>query len=80
LSNGLIDHLERRCNNEEIDIGKIIIMPSSSTRGDRHMQEFYQDAMIMVRKFGKPTFFITFIMMFYPLVWSPAYPLFLKAA
>ena len=40
--------------------GKRIILPASFTGGPRFMAMHYHDAMAIVRKFGKPTFFITF--------------------
>ena len=40
--------------------GRRIILPSSFQGGPRHMHMLYQDAMAIVRKYGKPTFFITF--------------------
>ncbi|CAF1074549.1 unnamed protein product, partial [Brachionus calyciflorus] len=41
-------------------IGKSVILPSSFQGGPRHMQELFQDAMAIVRHFGKPDLFITF--------------------
>lgn len=40
--------------------GKKIILPSSFIGSPRHMQQMYQDAMAIVRRFGKPDLFITF--------------------
>lgn len=39
---------------------KKIILPSSFTGSPRCMHQLYQDAMSIVRKFGKPDLFITF--------------------
>ncbi|GBM32021.1 hypothetical protein AVEN_161814-1 [Araneus ventricosus] len=36
------------------------MLPSSFQGSPRHMQQNYQDAMAMVRKFGKPNLFLTF--------------------
>ena len=41
-------------------IGRPVILPSSFTGGDRAMRMNYQDAMAIVRKFGKPDYFVTF--------------------
>ena len=41
-------------------IGKKIILPSSFTGSARYQHQLYQDAMAIVRHFGKPDFFITF--------------------
>jgi hypothetical protein len=40
--------------------GTRVILPSSFIGGPRHMAQLLQDAMAIVRKFGKPDFFITF--------------------
>ena len=42
------------------NIGKRIILPSTFTGGPRHMHKLYQNAMALIRKFGKPDLFITF--------------------
>ncbi|KAF0713275.1 hypothetical protein AaE_011823, partial [Aphanomyces astaci] len=47
----------------EIDattMGHRVILPATFTGSDRYMARSYQNSMAMVRKFGKPTFFITF--------------------
>ena len=41
------------------NIGKKVILPSSYTGGPRYMHERTQDAMCYVRKFGRPSPFIT---------------------
>ena len=40
--------------------GRKVILPASFTGGARFMVNHYQDAMAIVRAFGKPTFFVTF--------------------
>ncbi|GBM67404.1 hypothetical protein AVEN_188003-1 [Araneus ventricosus] len=60
LYRGVLDALECRAHNENICTGKLIILPSSFQGSPRHMQQNYQDAMAMVRKFGKPDLFLTF--------------------
>lgn len=42
------------------NIGKSVILPSTFIGSPRHMQEYSQDAMTYVRKFGRPDLFITF--------------------
>jgi hypothetical protein len=54
--NGLQDAIE---HDEAHMAGVRIILPSSFTGGPRYMMELYQDAMAMVRKFGKPSYFLT---------------------
>ncbi|XP_044585994.1 uncharacterized protein LOC123266031 [Cotesia glomerata] len=58
---GLIDHLQLRNsnNNTSSNIGKIIVLPSSFTGSLRNMMQHYQDAMSIVRTFGKPDLFVT---------------------
>ena len=41
-------------------VGKRVILPSSYPGAPRALQQNYLDAMAIVRKFGKPDFFITF--------------------
>jgi hypothetical protein len=41
------------------NVGKPVILPSSFTGGPRYQVQLYQDAMALVRKFGKPDFFVT---------------------
>ena len=41
-------------------IGKRVILPSTFIGGPRFMAQLYQDAMNIVRRFGKPDLFITF--------------------
>ncbi|XP_024882171.1 uncharacterized protein LOC112461236, partial [Temnothorax curvispinosus] len=59
LYSGLMDHLDNREQNEGIKAGVPVILPSSFMGSPRNMQERYQDAMSMVRKFGKPDIFLT---------------------
>lgn len=56
---GLADSLHAG-DTDARQIGKRVILPSSFTGSDRYMQQAYQDAMAMVRRQGKPSFFITF--------------------
>ena len=42
------------------EVGRNIILPSSYTGSPRQMYELYQDAMSIIRKFGKQDIFITF--------------------
>lgn len=42
------------------NIGHRIILPSSFSGGPRQMYQLYQDAMAIVRHFGKPDLFVTF--------------------
>ena len=42
------------------NVGKKIILSSSFNGGPRNMHELYQDAMGLIRTYGKPDLFITF--------------------
>ena len=56
---GLIDHMQNRAENLNCRVGKMIILPSTFIGSPRHMMQSYQDAMAIVRKYGKPDLFIT---------------------
>lgn len=54
---GLADALHVRAENENLRTGRIVILLSSFTGSPCNMMQNYQDAMAMVRKFGKPEIF-----------------------
>ena len=56
---GLMDHLGRRAQAEDVNVGRIIILPSSFEGSQRNMYQKYQDAMTIVTKHGKPDIFLT---------------------
>ncbi|CAF5112615.1 unnamed protein product [Rotaria sp. Silwood1] len=60
LYQGLMDHLANEAEIEGLRAGRVIILPSSFQGSPRAMQQNYQDAMAIVRKYGKPDLFITF--------------------
>ncbi|CAF4096225.1 unnamed protein product [Rotaria sordida] len=55
-----MDHLANEAEIEGLRPGRVIIIPSSFQGSPRAMQQNYQDAMAIVRKYGKPDLFITF--------------------
>ncbi|XP_046632783.1 uncharacterized protein LOC124312311 [Daphnia pulicaria] len=57
---GLMDYINNRAERENVEVGTIYILPSSFIGSPRAMKQNYQDAMAIVAKFGKPTFFLTF--------------------
>ncbi|CEP10635.1 hypothetical protein [Parasitella parasitica] len=59
LYNGLADAIHLG-DNDMSEVGKKVILPSSFIGGPRFMAQLYQDAMNLVRRFGKPDLFITF--------------------
>ena len=44
---------------KNVDIGRKVILPSSFTQGPRYIDQNFQDAMALIRKFGKPDLFLT---------------------
>jgi hypothetical protein len=56
---GLMDHLQSDAAAQGLLPGRTVILPSSFQGSPRNMAQNYQDAMAIVRKFGKPDYFIT---------------------
>ena len=56
---GLMDHIERRAQADDVNVGRIVILPSSFEGSQRSMYQKYQDAMTIVTKHGKPDIFLT---------------------
>ena len=56
---GLMDHIERRAQAEDVNVGRIVILPSSFDGSQRNMYQKYQDAMTIVTKHGKPDIVLT---------------------
>jgi hypothetical protein len=56
---GLMDHLQSEAFAQGLAPGKAVILPSSFLGSPRNMAQNYQDAMAIVRKYGKPDYFIT---------------------
>ena len=56
---GLQDHLSNLAESEGAKVGKTVIQPSTFQGSPRNMAERYQDAMSLVRQYGKPDLFIT---------------------
>ncbi len=56
---GLTDHLAAAADVQGVVPGRMIILASSFQGGPRAMQQSYQDAMAICRKFGKPDIFLT---------------------
>jgi hypothetical protein len=57
---GLQDRVRNMAADANARVGNIIILPATFTGSPRHMQQLYQDAMAIVRKYGKPDIFATF--------------------
>lgn len=57
---GLVDALRATANEVNVRVGKLVVLPSSFIGSPRNMVQNYQDALAIVRKFGKPDLLITF--------------------
>ena len=57
---GLMDHIHSQADNAGKTPGTAVILPSSFQGSPRAMQQHYQDAMAIVRMYGKPDLFLTF--------------------
>ena len=44
---------------DNVDVGQRVILPSTFIGGPRHMNQYMQDAMALVRAFSRPSLFIT---------------------
>lgn len=60
LYQGLMDHIHSNAQHQNLNPGKIVILPSSFQGSPRAMQQNYQDAMTIVSKYGKPDLFLTY--------------------
>ncbi|GBN20393.1 hypothetical protein AVEN_100470-1, partial [Araneus ventricosus] len=60
LYEGLLEALQTEATNNVSKMGKLIILLSSLQGSPLHMQQKYQDAMAIVRKYGRPDLFVTF--------------------
>ena len=59
---GLQDYVSKRCADEGVRAGKIIILPKSFKGSPRDMAHTYQNAMCIVQNIGMPTYFMTVTM------------------
>lgn len=57
---GLIDYLAHAAEERDLRPGNLVILPATFVGGPRYMRNKYQDAMTLVRRFGRPVYFITF--------------------
>ena len=57
---GLQDFLENAAENENLQPGKIIVLPSTFSGSPRQMQQLFLGAMSIVGKKGGPDIFLTF--------------------
>ncbi|XP_035700915.1 uncharacterized protein LOC110861863 [Folsomia candida] len=57
---GLMDHVHSLAAEAGVQAGVPVILPSTFIGSPRAMQQNFQDAMTIVREYGKPSLFITF--------------------
>ena len=57
---GLADALRVKTEQQNLRLSRIVVLPSSFIGSPRNMMQNYQDAMALVRKFGKPDLLISF--------------------
>ena len=57
---GLMDHIHTQAAEQNLQPGRVVILPSSFQGSPRAMQQNYQDAMAIIAKYGKPDLFLTF--------------------
>ena len=57
---GLMDHINSQAAAQGLDVGKIVILPSSFPGSPRNMQQQYQDSMAIVTNKGRPDLFVTY--------------------
>ena len=60
LYQGLMDHIQDEAQVQNLQPGRIVILPSSFQGSPRAMQQNFQDAMAIIGKYGKPDIFLTF--------------------
>lgn len=56
---GIMDYMAKKGQESNMKVGKIVILPSTFIGSPRNMAQNYQDAMAIVRKYGKPDLFVT---------------------
>lgn len=57
----LRDTINNNANSTEL--GQLLILHSTFTGSPRHMHQYAQETMTYVRNYGKPDFFLTFIIL-----------------
>ncbi|KAA6370153.1 MAG: putative ATP-dependent DNA helicase PIF1 [Streblomastix strix] len=57
---GLNDYISNLATENEAQVGRTIILPSTHPQSPRFLTQLYQDSMTICITFGKPDLFITF--------------------
>ncbi|XP_065674113.1 uncharacterized protein LOC136091057 [Hydra vulgaris] len=56
----LNEHLNKIANERNVRPGRVVILPSSYVGSPRALKKIFEDAMAIIKKYGKPDLFITF--------------------
>ncbi|XP_065640451.1 uncharacterized protein LOC136073037 [Hydra vulgaris] len=56
----LYEHVNNAANNLNVRPGRVVILPSSYVGSPRALKENFEDAMAIIKRYGKPDLFITF--------------------
>ncbi|XP_065682294.1 uncharacterized protein LOC136095517 [Hydra vulgaris] len=56
----LHEHVNNIANDHNIRPGRVVVLPSSYVGNPRPLKENFENAMAIIKKYGKPDFFITF--------------------
>ncbi|XP_065639622.1 uncharacterized protein LOC136072347 [Hydra vulgaris] len=56
----LHEHINNIANDRNIRPGRVVVLPSSYVGSPRALKENFEDAMAIIKKYGKPDLFITF--------------------
>ncbi|XP_047136782.1 uncharacterized protein LOC124813574 [Hydra vulgaris] len=56
----LHEHVNNIANDRNIRPGRVVVLPSSYVGSPRALKENFEDAMAIIKKYGKPDLFITF--------------------
>ena len=60
LYQGLMDNLHSQAAQQNLQPGRMVILPSSFHGSPRAMKQNYQNALAIIAKFGEPDLFLTF--------------------
>ena len=53
-------HVNNLGNNLNVRTGRVVVLPSTYAGSPRALKENFEDAMAIIKKYGKPDLFITF--------------------
>ncbi|XP_065664462.1 uncharacterized protein LOC136086119 [Hydra vulgaris] len=56
----LHEHVNNLGNDHNVRPGRVVVLPSTYVRSPRALKEIFEDAVAIIKKYGKPDLFITF--------------------